>query len=115
MIFFKIKKVEIKEGIIPKIIKIPEVLKEKTEFILQELGEKATEFGRIMKDLVLIKVRHSPSAPVGIINIYFERAIQDIDLTQIKVDTDLEKKKSLLYMPEWPLEIERSKILFVPK
>jgi hypothetical protein len=109
------KKVEIKEGIIPKIIKIPEALKEKTEFILQELGEKATEFGRTMRDSVLIKVKHSPSTPVGIINVHFEEASEDIDLTQIKVDTDLEKEKSLLYMPEWPLEIERSKILFIPK
>jgi len=109
------KKVEIREGIIPKIIKIPEVLKEKTEFILQELGEKATEFGRTMRDSVLIKVKHSPSTPVGIINVHFEKATEDIDLTQIKVDTDLKKKKSLLYMPEWPSEIERSKILFIPK
>jgi PKD repeat protein len=109
------KKVEIKEGIIPKIIKIPEALKEKTEFILQELGEKATEFGRTMKDSVLIKVKHSPSTPVGIINIHFEKATEDIDLTQIKVDTDLEKKKSLLYMSEWPEVVEKEKILFVPK
>jgi 3',5'-cyclic AMP phosphodiesterase CpdA len=109
------RKVEIKEGIIPKIIKIPEVLKEKTEFILQELGEKATEFGRTMRDSVLIKVKHSPSTPVGFINVHFEETIGDIDLTQIKVDTDLQKKKSLLYMPEWPLEIERSKILFIQK
>jgi len=112
---FITKRVEIREGIIPKIIKIPEALKEKTEFILQELGEKATEFGRTMRDTVLIKVEHSPSTPVGIINVHFEKATEDIDLTQIKVDTDLKKKKSLLYMPEWPSEIERSKILFIPK
>ena len=112
---FITKKVEIREEIIPKIIKIPEILKEKTEFILQELGEKATEFGRTMKDSVLIKVKHSPSTPVGIINVHFEKATEDIDLTQIKVDTDLERKKSLLYMPEWPEVIEKEKILFVPK
>jgi hypothetical protein len=82
---------------------------------LQELGEKATEFGRTMKDSVLIKVKHSPSTPVGIINVHFEKATEDIDLTQIKVDTDLERKKSLLYMPEWPEVIEKEKILFVPK
>jgi hypothetical protein len=64
---------------------------------------------------VLIKVKHSPPTPVGIINVHFENATEDIDLTQIKVNTDLKKKKSLLYMPEWPSEIERSKILFVPK
>jgi hypothetical protein len=112
---FITKKIGIKEGIIPKIIKTPETIKEKAEFILQELGEKATEFGRTMKDLVLIKVRHSPSTPVGIINVHFEKATEDIDLTQIKVETDLEKKKSLLYMPEWPEVVEKEKILFVPK
>jgi len=109
------KKVEIKEGIIPKIIKIPEVLKEKTEFILQELGEKATEFGRTMRDYVLIKVKHSPSTPVGLINVHFEEATEDIDLSQIQVDTDLERRKSLLYMPEWPEVVEKEKILFIPK
>jgi len=30
-------------------------------------------------------------------------------------DVDLKKKKSLLYMPEWPEVIEKEKILFVPK
>jgi hypothetical protein len=112
---FITKKVEIKKGIVPKIIKIPEILKEKTEFILQELEEKATEFGRTMKDSVLIKVKHSPSTPVGIINVHFEKATEDIDLTQIKLDTELEKKKSLLYMQEWPRVIESEKILFVPR
>jgi len=109
------KKVEIKEGIIPRIVKIPKDIKANTEFLLQELGEKATEFGRTMRDSVLIKVKHSPLTPVGIINVHFEKATEDIDLTQIKVDTDLEKKKSLLYMPEWPDIVEKEKILFVPK
>jgi predicted MPP superfamily phosphohydrolase len=112
---FITKKVEIKEGIIPKIIKIPEALKEKTEFILQELGEKATEIGRTMRDSILIKVKHSPSTPVGIISVHFEEATEDIDLTKIKLNADLESKKFLLYMQEWPKVIEREKILFVPK
>ena len=115
MIFFKIKKVEIREGIIPKIIKIPETLKEKTEFILQELNEKVTEFGRTMRDWVWIKVKHSPATPVGLINVHFENAAGNIDLSQLKTDIDAQNKKSLLYMPDWPLQIERSKILLVPK
>jgi len=52
---------------------------------------------------------------VGIINVHFEKATEDIDLTQMKVDVDLEKKKSLLYMPEWPEEVTESKVLFIPK
>jgi len=109
------KKIEIKEGIIPKIIKIGEDLKDKVEFISTELGERVTEFGRTMRDWVWIKVKRSPSTPVGLINVHFEEATGDIDLSQLKIDIDFQKKKSLLYMPEWPLEIERSKILFVPK
>jgi len=56
-----------------------------------------------------------PQIPIGITNIHFEEATEDIDFTQIKVDTDLEKKKSLLYMPEWPDVVENKKILFVSK
>jgi PKD repeat protein len=112
---FITRKVEIKEGIIPKIIKIAEELKEKVELISTELGEKLTEFGRTMRDTVLIKVKHSPSAPVGVINVHFERATEDIDLTKMKADVDLKGKKSLLYMPEWPNIVEREKILFIPK
>jgi hypothetical protein len=109
------RKVEIKQGIIPKIIMIGESLKEKIELISMELGEKVTEFGRTMQDWVWIKVKHSPATPVGLINVHFEEATEDIDLSQLKVDIDFQKKKSLLYMQEWPSEIERSKILFIPK
>jgi len=109
------KKVEIKEGIIPKIIKIGENLKDKIEMISLELNEKVTEFGRTMRDWVWVKVKHSPATPVGLIKVHFENATEDIDLSQLKVDIDFQTKKSLLYMPEWPSEIERLKILFVPK
>jgi parallel beta-helix repeat protein len=109
------KKVEIREGIIPKIIKIGEDLKDKVELISMELNEKVTEFGRTMRDWVWIKVKHSPSTPVGLINVHFEEATGEIDLSQLKTDVDFQNKKSLLYMPQWPSEIERSKILFVPK
>jgi len=68
-----------------------------------------------MRDSILIKVKHSLATPVGIINVHFKKTTEDIDLTQIKVDTELQKRKSLLYMPEWPTVIEKEKILFVPK
>jgi len=109
------RKVEIKEGIIPKMIKVGEEAKEKIELISVELGEKVTEFGRTMKDWVLIKVKHSPSTPTGLINVHFEKATEDIDLTEMKIDVDLEEKKSLLYMSSWPEMIEEEKILFIPK
>ena len=109
------RKIEIKkEGIIPKIIKIPKEIKEKVELISTELGENVTEFGRTMRDWVLVKVKHSPSTPVGLINIYFNRAAEDIDFTQMKIDVDLEKGKSLLFISKWPEIVEKEKILFVP-
>ena len=79
------------------------------------MGEKLTEFRRTMRDWVLIKVKHSPSLPVGLINVRFEEAIEDIDLTQMKADIDIERKKSILYMSEWPKEVGKEKILFIPK
>ena len=67
-----------------------------------------------MRDWVLVKVKHSPSTPVGLLNVHFEKATDDIDLTQMVVDTNVEKKKSILYMPKWPSVIEKDKILFIP-
>ncbi|MEM4648279.1 MAG: metallophosphoesterase [Candidatus Pacearchaeota archaeon] len=110
------KKVEIKEGIIPKVIKVAQDIKEKTEFILIELRENALEFGRTMREKVLIFTKpKSPQILIGIIDVHYENATEDIDLTQMKVDVDVEKKKSLLYMPEWPDLIEKEKILFISK
>jgi len=68
-----------------------------------------------MRDWVLIKVKHSPSVPVGLINVHFDRATEDIDLTQMITDTNSETQKSILYMPQWPETIEQNKILFIPK
>jgi len=112
---FITRTVKIKEGIIPKIIKITEKLKEKVELISTELGEKVTEFGRTMRDWVLIKVKYSPSTPAGLINVHFEKATEDIDLTDMVADTDLNTRKSILYIPSWPNVIEKEKILFIPK
>jgi len=110
------REIEIKEeGIVPKIIKVAEESKDKLELISTELGEKVTEFGRTMRDWVLIKVKHSPSTPTGLINVHFEQATKDIDLTNLITDFDVEKRKSILYSPNWPTEIEESKILFIPK
>ena len=68
-----------------------------------------------MADWILAKFKHSPSTPVGLFKVHFERATEDIDLTQMKIEVDSKKKKSLLYMPEWPGVIEREKLLFIPK
>jgi len=110
------RKIKIKEeAIYPRIIKIKEEAKEKIELIWSSLGKNATEFGRTMKDWLLIKVKHSPSTPVGAIFVHPEKTKEDIDLDELIADYDLEKRKSILYIPEWPETIEKSKILFIPK
>lgn len=52
---------------------------------------------------------------MGEIIVDFDAAEGDIDLSQMIFDTDVNKKKSILYMPSWPKEIEKEKILFIPK
>jgi len=44
-----------------------------------------------------------------------EQDTEDIDLSNLVADIDLEARKSILYMPDWPNVIEKSKILFIPK
>ncbi len=74
-----------------------------------------TEIGRTFKDTIFIRVKHSNPTPVGVINVHLEKTTQDIDLTDLIADSDIEKKRSILYMPKWPDVIEQGKILFIPK
>jgi hypothetical protein len=106
------QKIRVTAGVIPKLLK---GIKETIEAISTTLGEKLTEFGRTVKDTIFIRVKHSEPQPVGIITVHFEQAIKDIDLSNMKADIDLNTKKSILYMPEWPNVIEKEKILFIPK
>lgn len=109
------QKVNLKEGIIPKFIKIADEVADKVEVISMTLQESLTKFGRTIKDTVLIRVKHSEAKPVGLITVHFEKAIEDIDLTQMMADQDIERRKSVLYMSHWPEMIEQDKILFIPK
>jgi hypothetical protein len=63
---------------------------------------------------VLITKVASPAKPIGAFEVHFENANQDIDLSNLVADINLDTKKSILYMPEWPKEIENSKVLFLP-
>jgi len=111
------RKIEIKEGLISKIIKIKNELKEKVEIISQKMGENLLEFGNYLikgKDRILLKVKHSPSTPVAELIIDFDEANSDIDLSQMIFDSNLREKKSILYMPEWP-KVVKEKILLLPK
>jgi len=49
------------------------------------------------------------------ITVNFGEAKGNIDLSELIADSDIEKGKSILYMENWPKEVERLKILFVPK
>jgi parallel beta-helix repeat protein len=110
------KKIEVKEtAIYPKLMKIREEIKEKIEFISTTLERKVTEIGRTMRDTILIQIRHSAPTPVGLINVHFENAREDIDLTDLKVDFNSINRKSLLYMHHWPDVVEKEKVLFIPK
>jgi hypothetical protein len=68
-----------------------------------------------MRDTILIQIRHSAPTPVGLINVHFENAREDIDLTDLKVDFNSINRKSLLYMHHWPDVVEKEKVLFIPK
>jgi len=74
---------------------------------LEENAQNTTEW------VVVTKVT-SPAKLVGAFNTHFENATSDIDLSNLIVDTDITKRKSVLYMDEWPELIENSKILFIP-
>jgi len=57
----------------------------------------------------------SPGMPIGTFQVHFNEATGDINLLSLLADIDVKYGKSILYMREWPKEIERSKILFIPK
>jgi hypothetical protein len=46
--------------------------------------------------------------------VHFENLSDDIEFSNLVADTDFEKQKTIFYMENWPSEVERSKILFVP-
>ncbi len=104
------QKILVKAGIIPRFIK---GVKETIELVSTTLLEDLTKVGRTVSDTVLAKVKHSESVPVGLFNVHFEQASGDIDLTNMVVDSNIETRKSILYMPRWPTVVEKSKALFI--
>ncbi|MDI6883496.1 MAG: metallophosphoesterase, partial [Patescibacteria group bacterium] len=110
-----VQRIKVELGIIPKLAKVKEEIKEKIEFISLTIGENLIEFGRTVRDKILIITKHSEPTLVGIIDIHFDQATDDIDFTNLIADTDLSKRKSILYMLEWPKEVEKEKTLYIPK
>jgi hypothetical protein len=109
------KKFEVKEGIFPKIIKVAKEKIGKLIFKSLTTGRNLLEKGRSFKDKVIGLVKHSPEIPVAIFEIDFEKAKEDIDFSGLIMDSDPVKKKAILYMENWPQEVERSKVLLLPK
>ncbi len=65
--------------------------------------------------MIIVKVKHSPSQPVGEIMVNFDKAEGDIDLSEMIFDTDVNTKKSILYMPTWPKVVEEKHYSFQNK
>ena len=99
-------------------IKIKDEMIEKTEIISQKIEENLLEFGNYLikgKDNLLLKIRHSLATLVGGITVNFDEASGDIDLSEMIFDADLNQKKSILYMSNWPKVVDQNKILFISK
>jgi hypothetical protein len=109
------KKFEVKEGIFPKIIKVAKEKIGKLIFKSLTTGRNLLEKGRSFKDKVIGLVKPSLEIPVAIFEIDFGKAKEDIDFSGLIMDSDPVKKKAILYMENWPQEVERSKVLLIPK
>jgi len=76
--------------------------------------EDLTQIPQNTLERALINVKHSEEKTVAEIYIHFENATGDINLLNLTADVNLTERKSILYMPSWPNEIEESKILYIP-
>lgn len=52
--------------------------------------------------------------PIGKVEVDFENATDDIDLSEMTAAIDLVTRKSVLHKDSWPKEIKKSKELFIP-
>jgi len=110
------KRITVNEAIIPRTIKKSvELIEKGIEFISEKTQMSFDKIGQAVKDKVKIFKKKSPVVPVGEITVHFENLNEDLDLSNLTADTDLEKQKAILYMENWPNEVERSKVLFLPK
>ena len=109
------KTIEIKENIIAKTInRTIDQVQNGIEFISNKAKQSFEKIRQIGKDSVYI-IKNLGPLPIGIISVDFDKAPEDIELQNLIANTDPEHLKAILYLPEWPVEVERSKILFLPK
>jgi hypothetical protein len=79
------------------------------KYELHEIGEKGKE---IIKRIQIW--HHSEPTSIGEFFVHLENVSENIDLTTLVADVDTASRKSILYMPSWPTEIEESKTLYIP-
>jgi hypothetical protein len=109
------KKIEINENTIARTInRTIDQIQKGIEFISEKAKQSFDKIRQIGKDTVYI-IKHSEPTPIGAINIDFDKASKDIEFPNLIANSDLEHSKVILYLSEWPTEVERSKILFIPK
>jgi len=77
-------------------------------------GEDLTQVPQNTYEPVLIAKEGSEETPIALLGVHFEEAIQNIDLSSLIADVDLEEGKSVIYMPTWPEEIDQYKQLYIP-
>ena len=51
---------------------------------------------------------------IGTLNVHFELANTDIDLSDLAADVDFDQNKSVMHMDNWPSVVETRKILYIP-
>lgn len=94
-----------------------ELLKEKGEEAEKKETELKKEETSPKKPQVLLSAGTSEklsSEPVVAINVHFELATEDIDLTSMKADNNFVQGKSFFYADFWPSVIENEKVLYIP-
>jgi hypothetical protein len=77
-------------------------------------GEDLTQVPKNTYQPTLITKSTSQEIPIAEVGVHFEEATEDIDLSALMADVDLEEAKSIIYMSSWPEEIEEYKVLFIP-
>jgi len=77
-------------------------------------GEDLTQVPKNTYQPTLITKSTSEEIPIAEVGVHFEEATEDIDLSSVVADVDVEEGKSIIYMSSWPEEMEEYKVLFIP-
>ncbi|MCD6434439.1 MAG: PKD domain-containing protein, partial [Candidatus Diapherotrites archaeon] len=77
-------------------------------------GEDLTQVPKNVYVPALISKNATKNIPIADVGVHFEEAEEDINLLALVADTNISERKSILYMPSWPDEIEESKVLYIP-